>query len=78
VVVVNVGDDDAYGLTVEPANPATAARLRVAEVPPGSLGSGQRWTAASFGEDFRDPVPHAVRVTWRDRSGGLHEQEFPL
>jgi hypothetical protein len=74
VEVVNMGDADAYGITLEVEGVAWVSRGS----PPGRMSPGARWLAGSLGLSMADVGPYVVRLTWRDASGQAFDGEFPL
>jgi hypothetical protein len=74
VHVVNTGDADAYGVTLEVHGQAWVPRGSA----PSRLSPGGRWWAGSLALTMADTGPYTLRLTWRDESGRAFDGEFPL
>jgi hypothetical protein len=78
VELVNTGNADAYGITVEPLPGMGDAWVPVGEIPPGRISPGARWRAGILAPSLADVGPYVLWLTWRDASGRTSDGEFPV
>jgi hypothetical protein len=77
--IVNVGDDDAYGIEVDmPDILRTAgAFVSVPGLPPGLMPPGASWAAGSF-QDLTGAQERPFTVRWLNRGGRVFEQSLRI
>jgi hypothetical protein len=78
VEVVNFGDADAYGVSVEPLPGTEDAWVPRPGPPPSRLSPGARWSAGLLAGSLADVGPYNLRLKWRDANGRTFDGEFPL
>jgi hypothetical protein len=77
VEVVNEGDGDAYGITVQPLRGMGDAWVS-GDAIPSRLSPGARWRAGLLAPSLADEGPYVLRLTWRDASGRAFDGDFPV
>lgn len=78
VEVRNVGDDDAFDVSITPIDEESAAGVQLAALPPNRLSPGASWRAGFHTATFGHPGPHTVRVQWHGSNGTAYDADFPL
>jgi len=74
IVVVNVSELPAFGITVDPIVGREVVEL--AGISPPTIPAGERWVAGFVRRPAGSRVPVELRVHWRDQSGGRHDSDF--
>ncbi len=75
--VLNVGDGDAYAISIEVVA-GDPASLVLAAIPPGRLSPGGSWRAGANAVAMGDKEQALVRLGWADNAGNRSNADFPL
>jgi hypothetical protein len=78
--VVNVGNADAFEVSVEaaPNSPDAGGLIWMEEGPLAKLSPGGRWRAIIYSSAMSSQGRPVLRVTWKDADGTAYEGDFPL